>query len=256
MFDIEITTRCDKLCDICPRQNFARQNRDMSLEILEKICNWLPKNSDIFFAGFGEPLQHKNHMVFLEKLHKENFRTSIMTNGKLLSYNKICELYESGLYKLQISILLKYEKSEIAKFVNIIDSKFYSKTQFNLLYDETIEKPVSLVNNLEEMGFKIQFKHIHNRGGELYKNEYEYTKRLPCGTFRDVTYIDTNGSIQICSNDINGKYNLGHIETMTFEELMNKKHNLNETGEIAPICKECDDEYRGIHLQKQGEKYG
>ena len=256
IFDIEITTRCNKQCYICPRRNFVRQNRDMSLEIFEKICKWLPSQCDIFFAGYGEPLLHNNHINFIDKLSKIGIRTSILTNGKLLSYNKICELYNAGLYKLQISILLKYEEKEILKFVGMIDKEYYNKTQFNLLYDETIKKPVSLVGYLKELGFKVYYKHIHNRAGQLYKNKNEPLYQLTCGTFLNVTYIDTNGYLQICSNDINGEYNLDNIETITFEEFINKKYKIDKNGIIAEICKQCDDEYRILNMQKEETQYG
>jgi organic radical activating enzyme len=255
IFDIEITTRCNKQCYICPRENFTRQNRDMSSITFENICNWLPAQSDVFFAGYGEPMLHREYMAFISRLSEEGFRTSIVTNGNLLSYNKICELYEAGLHKLQISILLKYEEIKIKSFVDIIDRKFHNKTQFNLLYDETMEKPEFLVDNLKKMGFKVYYKRIHNRGGELYRNEFEHSKSIPCGTFLNVTYIDTEGSLQICSNDINGKYNLGSIETLTFDEFMDKKREMNKAKEIAPICKLCDDEYRLLNLKKLETRY-
>ena len=226
----------------------------MTLETFEKICKWLPKDADVFFAGYGEPLLHKDHVIFVNRLLHRNIPSSIVTNGKLLSYDKILDLYENGLYKLQISVILKDEENEISKFVNMIAPQFYRKTQFNLLYDETVKKNEPLEKALREMGFKVTFKQIHNRGGELYKSSKEYLRDSPCGTFLCVTYIDTEGSLQICSNDINGKYNLGSIETITFEKLMEMKRQLSLKGDIAPICKLCDDEYRLIHLQKQEVK--
>jgi len=250
IFDIEITTHCNKQCSICPREKFRRQNREMSSDIFEKVCDWLPKGSDVFFAGFGEPLLRKNHLDFIKKLTENGIRSSIMTNGKLLSYDKICELYESGLYKLQISILLEQEEKEIKKFVDMIDGKFYKKTQFNLIYDKNTEKPINLKNELESFGFKVYDKRVHSRGGHLYRNEIEMDTR-PCGTFERFAYIDTNGDLQICSNDINGEYNLGNILTLTFEELLDKKKSFNR--ENIRVCKFCDDKYAEINLQNSGK---
>jgi hypothetical protein len=223
----------------------------MSLRTFEKICDWLPECCDVFFAGYGEPLLHKDHKFFINELSKKGIKTSILTNGKILTMEKIKELYDIGLFRLQISVLLKYEQDKIMEFVNMIDREFYSKTQFNLLYDETIEKPETITDDLKEQWFKIYYKHIHSRGGELYNKKAEDT---PCGTFLCVTYIDTNGSLQICSNDINGKYNPGNIEDITFEALVEKKYQLSKKGIIAPVCKQCDDEYRLLNLQKFGQQ--
>jgi hypothetical protein len=221
------------------------------METFEKVCDWLPKGCDVYFAGYGEPLLHKDHKFFISELSKKGIRTSILTNGKILTTEKIKELYDIGLFRLQISVLLKYEQDKIMEFVNMIDRKFYSKMQFNLLYDETIEKSELITAGLEKQGFKIYYKHIHSRGGELYNREVE-PDDSPCGTFLCVSYIDTNGSLQICSNDINGKYNLGDIENITLDTFMEKKYQLSKNGIIAPICKLCDDEYRALNLKKHG----
>jgi hypothetical protein len=226
----------------------------MSLETFEKVCDWLPKGCDVYFAGYGEPLLHKDHKFFISELSKKDIRTSILTNGKILSNDKIRELYCIGLYKLQISVLLKYEKDKIKEFVDMIDCEFYNKTQFNLLYYETTEKSELIADALKRQGFKIYYKHIHSRGGELYNGEIEL-HNSPCGTFLHVTYIDTCGSLQICSNDINGKYNIGNIESITFEDLMEKKHQLSKKGIIAPVCELCDDEYKLVNLKKHERQY-
>lgn len=254
MFDIEITTRCNKQCYICPRKKFERVNRDMSDDIFETLYNWLPKNCDVVFAGYGEPLLHKNHLNFMRKLLQKNIRISIMTNGKLLTEHKICELYEQGLYKLQVSILARDEQEIICNYVDMVDKKYRNKTQFNLLYDETIKNTNDIKINLEKLGFKVYAKHIHSRGGELYKNTAENQDNELCGTFLDVHYIDTEGYIQICSNDINGKYNLGHISKLSFEKLVHKKQEMFADREIFPICKQCDDEYRLLHLKKRSKQ--
>jgi len=254
MFDIEITTRCNKQCYICPRQNFKRVNRDMSNKVFETLYDWLPKDCDVFFAGYGEPLLHKNHLNFMHKLLQKNIRISILTNGKLLTKSKICELYEQGLYKLQISILARDELNIIDDYVDMVDKKYRGKTQFNLLYDETINNINDIIINLKKMEFKVYEKHIHSRGGELYKNPAKNHSSELCGTFLNVHYIDTEGYIQICSNDINGKYNLEHISNLSFEELINKKREIFGNCKIFPICEQCDDEYRLLHLQKMGVK--
>jgi len=251
IFDVEITTRCNKRCYSCPRLNFARPNRDMSSDTFEALCAWLPRGSDVFFAGYGEPLLHDSLPDFIGKLFTKEIKASVMTNGKLLSRDGIRELFEHGLHKLQISILLKDGTQEMMKFVDIIGSEFYAKTQFNLMYDESTGKAEHLTESLERLGFKVSYKRIHSRGGHLYRNA-EKANPSPCGTFLYVTYIDTDGGLQICSNDINGEYNLGNIATLTFEQLFEKKR-LNGDKVIAPICELCDDEYRLLNMRKLEE---
>ena len=98
------------------------------------------------------------------------------------------------------------------------------------------------------MGFKVIIKKIHSKAGIYYKtNNISY---YSCGTFFKVTYIDVEGNIQICSNDINGIHSLGNINNTSFPEL--KKIKKNYIGKENPfeICKFCDDEYRFINLNE------
>ena len=249
IFDIEITTRCNKQCSICPRQNFTRRDRDMSLDTFEKLCDWLPNGSVVFFAGYGEPTLHDNLTEFISRLSKKGISVSIMTNGKLLSRGKIRGLYEAGLQKLQISVLPKDGTPEVTRFVDMIDREFYSKTRFNLIYDENTGIPAHLTVSLEKFGFEIECKRVHSRGGHLYIGATE-TNSFPCGTFLYVTYVDTDGGLQICSNDINGEHNLGNISTMTFEHFFDMKKRFDRGRVVAPICKVCDDEYRRLNLRE------
>jgi len=223
----------------------------MTADTFEKLSDWLPAGSCVFFAGYGEPMLHENHIEFIGGLSRKGISVSIMTNGKLLSRGKIRELYGAGLNKLQISVLLNDDAPEIAEFVDMIDGEFRSKTRFNLIYDEKTEMPGNLMESLERSGFEVERKRVHSRGGHLYGN-VRTDASLPCGTFLYVTYVDTDGGLQICSNDINGEYNLGNISTVTFERFFDMKRRFDRGGIAAPICELCDDEYRRLNLRESG----
>jgi organic radical activating enzyme len=248
LFDLEITTRCNKQCYICPRDNFQRKNKDMSFVTFEKIVEWLPTDCDVFFAGYGEPLLHKDYLLFVQQLHTKGVGVSLLTNGKLLTAKKIQELFDVGLDRLQISILLKNELNEIEKYVKMTNSNQSSKIRFNLMYDYSVTKPFAITEELQSKGFEVCYKLIHNRANELY-DACHFNEIITCGTFFVDTYIDTNGSLQICSNDINGKYNLGSIYEMSFDELRNRKKEFAGNKTIIPICEHCTDEYRLKHFQ-------
>jgi len=221
----------------------------MSLDTFERLCGWLPTGSVVFFAGYGEPTLNDNLLEFISRLSQKGISVSIMTNGKLLSRGKVRELYGAGLHKLQISVLPGDGAPEVTRFADMIDREFYSKTRFNLIYDEKAGIPEHLTGLLEQFGFEIECKRVHNRGGHLYRCVTE-ADSFPCGTFLHVTYIDTDGGLQICSNDINGEHRFGNISTMTFEQLFDMKKRFDRGKIVAPICKLCDDEYRRLNLRE------
>lgn len=247
LFDLEITTRCNKQCYCCPRQNFQRKNRDMSIETFEKVCDWLPHNCNVFFAGYGEPLLHNNILLFINKLSMKGVGVSLLTNGKLLTAEIIKQVFGAGLERLQISILLRDEVADIAKYVAMCGDT-NGKIRFNLIYDDSMLVPFALIDELQSKGFEVFFKQIHNRANELYEDNYQ-GKILSCGTFFINSYIDTNGSLQVCSNDINGLNNLGNIKEMSFEGFREKKEMFLGNKEIASICKYCNDRFRVKHIR-------
>jgi MoaA/NifB/PqqE/SkfB family radical SAM enzyme len=247
LFDIELTTRCNKQCYICPRNKLIRNQEDMKHETFCKLLAWLPENSDVYFAGFGEPLLHKDIFKFIEMLVSRNIRVSIMTNAILLDKNKIKQLFRFGLHKLQISIL-KNEEVLIDKILNITETKNYNKLQFNLLFDAENEVKKSYYDYLLFKKIKTEKKKIHNKGGK-YQLIYDDLKGT-CGTFFIVTYINTNGQIHICSNDINGKNILGNVFLNSFNEIQKIKRKFLGNKTIAPICLKCNDEYRFKHFIK------
>src|SRR5574344_2580034 len=116
LFDVELTSRCNKNCSICPRENFIRKNIDMTDESFNSLCDWLPENCYVMFAGYGEPLLNKNIYSFISKLkRKKSVVVSVYTNGILLSGIVIEKLFSSGLDLIQVSITDKNDFEQAKK---------------------------------------------------------------------------------------------------------------------------------------------
>lgn len=249
VFGLEIITKCNKHCYMCPRDNFKRKNQMMSWETFDRLCSWLPKDCDVFFAGYGEPLLHPDCLKFVQKFAERGNETSVMTNGKLLSPQKITDLFNHGLDRLQISIVLKDGIEQLCQFVEMSLPSQAPKIEFNVLYEEGMTTECDLVASIREKGFIVRFKLIHNRGNELYYTDWTSDIKT-CGSFFILGNIDTDGNLNICSQDINGKYDFGSIFNTTFDEYMAYKRKFIGNKTIIPICEHCNDEYRIIHLHK------
>jgi hypothetical protein len=100
---------------------------------------------------------------------------------------------------------------------------------------------------LVENGYEISFKKIHNRANEFYKSKNS-NEIVTCGTFFITSFIDTNGSLNMCSNDINGIQHFGNVINTNFAEFQNKKRKFLGNVPISSICNYCTDEYRFKHL--------
>ena len=248
MFDVELTTVCNKECYVCPREKLLRKNGIMSEETFGRLTTWLPKNCDVFFAGLGEPLQHKLCISFIRLLHDSGRGTSIMTNGILLSGEKVAELFDSGLDKLQISIIQKTDLKKIQYFTTIIPPEFKSNVVFNVIREKEMSSASKELKYLDDNGWRYCEKLAHNRAGLLY-NVCNKSKVVTCATFFCDTFVNCDGEIYVCSSDINGKFKIGSVYEMSFSELIEyKKHYIGNKA-VCPLCRSCNDEYRLKHFK-------
>lgn len=249
MFDVELTTACNKHCYICPRDKLIRPRAMMTQAQFEALCHWLPADCDVFFAGFGEPLLHNSCVDFVRRLHDSGRGTSIMTNGKILTREKADELFIAGLDKLQISIISTTDLSLISCFELLISDQYKNRVVFNIIKESAVEDPQAELNEMRRNGWRFCIKQIHNRAGALYPADYMEELKT-CGTFFCDTFIDAAGEIHVCSNDINGCNNIGNIKEVSFQNLIDLKRKFLGNKQICPLCASCVDEYRLKHFEE------
>lgn len=247
LFDIEITTRCNKSCWMCPRESFIRKKEDMNEEVFDCVVNWLPENSSVFLAGFGEPTLNPLLKNYIFKLSQKNISSSLITNGKKLHASFICELFEKGLNKLKISFIIPSEIKNLFNFLKTNPTDFKRQIVLIFLVEESTLEIENFKSLAEYYEYTFEYKKIHNRGGYLYPIKQNHF--ITCGTFFKVIYINTKGEIQICSNDINNLNCIGDIFTMSHLDVINYKINFLGEKKIADLCTFCNDEYRFIHLK-------
>ena len=249
IFDVELTTNCNKKCYCCPRDKFKRTNSTMTEETFAKLCDWLPKDCSVFFAGFGEPLLHSSCIPFIRRLHNSGRGTSIMTNGITLNSETIAKLFDSGLDKLQISIIQKTDLNQIYDFIAIILPEYKNRVIFNIIKEKEMIPAMKEIEFLTKNGWYFCEKLIHNRAGHVYDAQ-KNDELTTCATFFCDTFINTQGQIHVCSNDINGDYIIDSIWNMSFSELIEYKKRYFGNKEICLNCNHCNDEYRLKHFEE------
>ncbi len=106
---VEITTKCNLKCEICPKQspNYHDPQRDMDFEVYKKLLPVFPYISSIVLNGIGEPLLHEELERFVA-LAKENMpkESSIgfQTNAVLLDEKRLSGLLKAGLNRICVSM--------------------------------------------------------------------------------------------------------------------------------------------------------
>jgi MoaA/NifB/PqqE/SkfB family radical SAM enzyme len=102
---LEVTNRCNLLCETCPRTFEALEPpADMSWELFTSIVDQLPGLARAVLHGVGEPLMVKNLPRMIRYLKDRSVYVLFNTNGTLLTPRKRQELIDTGLDELRVSL--------------------------------------------------------------------------------------------------------------------------------------------------------
>jgi MoaA/NifB/PqqE/SkfB family radical SAM enzyme len=102
---IEVTNRCNLLCQTCPRTYFQREPlKSLSLSEFIGIAEQFPQMRRALLHGIGEPLLNRELPEIIKYLKGRNVEVIMNSNGTLLTPQWQERLIESGLDQYRCSI--------------------------------------------------------------------------------------------------------------------------------------------------------
>jgi len=102
---LEVTNRCNLLCETCPRTFEALEPpADMSWSLFTRIVDQVPGLARAVLHGVGEPMLVRDLPRMIRYLKDRAVYVLFNTNGTLLHPRKFRWLVESGLDELRISL--------------------------------------------------------------------------------------------------------------------------------------------------------
>lgn len=102
---IEVTNRCNLLCETCPRTYFEREPlKTLSIQEFVSIAEQFPRMQQALLHGIGEPLLNQELKEIITYLKGRDVEVIINSNGTLLSPKWQEKLIESGLDQYRCSI--------------------------------------------------------------------------------------------------------------------------------------------------------
>lgn len=102
---LEVTNRCNLLCETCPRTfEELEPPSDMSWDLFTKIVDQFPNIARVVLHGVGEPMLVKNLPRMVRYLKDRGTYVLFNTNGTLLTEAKGRELIAAGLDEIRVSL--------------------------------------------------------------------------------------------------------------------------------------------------------
>jgi MoaA/NifB/PqqE/SkfB family radical SAM enzyme len=115
---IEPTTRCNFTCGFCAGRAMAQ--RDLDWDAFAGFLDAHPGLRHVELQGEGEPLLHPRFFDMVEACRARGIRVSLITNGSLLSPDRVGRLLDLGIGSIHVSM----ESADPGRFAAIRGGKF------------------------------------------------------------------------------------------------------------------------------------
>lgn len=167
---IEPTSRCNELCQQCPRTLLSREDdRDLSFERFREIVDQFPTLERVVLHGLGEPLLNKELPLMIRYLKERGVYVLFNSNGILLTEKRGQALIDAGLDEYRLSMdgatretyahvrgVDAFEKiwRNVGNFITMQKAQNASKPAVSLWF-------TAMRENLHELPMLIELAHQH-----------------------------------------------------------------------------------------------
>jgi MoaA/NifB/PqqE/SkfB family radical SAM enzyme len=182
---IEPTSRCNELCQQCPRTLLSREDdRDLSFEKFRYIVDQFPVLERVVLHGLGEPLLNKDLPLMIRYLKERGTYVLFNSNGILLNAKRGQALIDIGLdeYRLSMDASTRATYSRV-RGVDVFDKVWHNVRAFIAMQEEqNVSKPAvslwftAMRENLHELPVLINLA-SENGISEIYMQRLVYFER-------------------------------------------------------------------------------
>jgi MoaA/NifB/PqqE/SkfB family radical SAM enzyme len=121
---LEVTNRCNLLCETCPRTfETLEPPADMSWSLFTRIVDQYPNIARVVLHGVGEPMLVKDLPRMIRHLKDRGTYVLFNTNGTLLQQKKFQGLIDSGLDELRVSL----DAADRATYLKVRGKDFFQR---------------------------------------------------------------------------------------------------------------------------------
>jgi len=136
---LEVTNRCNLLCETCPRTFEALEPpMDLSWELFTRIVDQVPNIARVVLHGVGEPMLVRDLPRMIRYLKARGTHVLFNTNGTLLAPRKQMEIIGTGLDELRVSL----DAAEAATFLKVRGKDMFDRIVRNVSSFTNLQRSV------------------------------------------------------------------------------------------------------------------
>jgi MoaA/NifB/PqqE/SkfB family radical SAM enzyme len=197
--------RCNLSCGYCSEYDAVSQPVPIE-EMIGRIDKLASLGATAITISGGEPLLHPDLDRIIQRIRSHGMLATLITNGYLLTIERIKRLNRAGLDYLQISIDNVLPDDISKKSLKVLDKKLSSlaeHAEFNLTVNSVLgssirnpEDALTVTNRALELGFTSTVGIIHDHNGQLQplneeqKLVYDRILALPRNSFFNFSYYN------------------------------------------------------------------
>jgi len=159
---IEPTSRCNELCQQCPRTLLSREDdRDLSFEQFRSIVDQFPVLERVVLHGLGEPLLNKELPLMIRYLKERGTYVLFNSNGILLNAKRGQALIDAGLDEYRLSM----DGSTRETYTHVRGVDAFDKIWRNIGAFITMQKEQDASRPLVSLWFTAMRENLHELPG-------------------------------------------------------------------------------------------
>jgi MoaA/NifB/PqqE/SkfB family radical SAM enzyme len=168
--------RCNLSCKYC--NEFDDVSKPMALEtMIERVDKLAALGTTLITISGGEPLLHPDLDAIISRVREHGILSGMITNGYLLTAERIQRLNQAGLEHLQISIDNVQPDEVSKKSLKVLDKKLHLLAEhaefhvnINSVLGSGVKNPqdaLTIAHRAIELGFTSTVGIIHDGSGQL-----------------------------------------------------------------------------------------
>lgn len=261
--NLEVIGACNLKCGHCPRDDTARDQGAMSMDLYKKLLVQVPKTTEVRLFLSGEPFLDKHLADRVKLATASGHKTLIHSNATKVTPIKALEVIEQGPTTISVSIdgatPAAYEfmrppgKFEDARngVTALLDARDYLASSTRIVLQTIVPYPTPLNSNsgmtdLVDRFDKVYVRHPHNwaSDGSVEGAAPSNYSAQTC-YFLDISMsIQSNGMVVPCCACLNEEHVMGDANTTSLRDIwaaeFQRFRTFQRDRKPLPVCSDCE----------------